>query len=227
MYVSWWAARADRSGRARGNAESRRCARAAGEATQPCGQRFRARHRGPLPRAAGDGDAAERRTARRSSSSPAPGSARRWPAPTCCTASGCAARPPHRGPRSSCGPPTTCSTAIGMEAFAERARRELSPPARRCADAESRPRPADRARGPHRPARPRRPDQLRRSAPSSSSVPRTVEWHLRKVFTKLGIGSRRELRAALARLADATAYRRLSGRRSGSGPSMCRISPVM
>jgi DNA-binding CsgD family transcriptional regulator len=28
---------------------------------------------------------------------------------------------------------------------------------------------------------------------------RTVEWHLRKIFTKLGIGSRRELDAALAR----------------------------
>ena len=27
--------------------------------------------------------------------------------------------------------------------------------------------------------------------------PRTVEWHLRRVFTKLGISSRRQVRAAL------------------------------
>jgi DNA-binding CsgD family transcriptional regulator len=32
---------------------------------------------------------------------------------------------------------------------------------------------------------------------------RTVEWHLGKVFTKLGVGSRRELRWALANLGSA------------------------
>jgi Bacterial regulatory proteins, luxR family len=39
---------------------------------------------------------------------------------------------------------------------------------------------------------------------------RTVEWHLSKVYTKLGVGSRRELRQALASPghADPPAWRR-------------------
>jgi len=34
---------------------------------------------------------------------------------------------------------------------------------------------------------------------------RTVEWHLSKVYTKLGVGSRRDLRRALAGLGEAGA----------------------
>jgi DNA-binding CsgD family transcriptional regulator len=86
---------------------------------------------------------------------------------------------------------------MGMEAFAERARREL------LAAGES--------------VRKRRVETLDELTPQEAQVarlaaggqtnqeigaqlflsPRTVEWHLSKVFGKLGISSRRELRAAL------------------------------
>ena len=87
---------------------------------------------------------------------------------------------------------------MGMEAFAERARREL------LATGET--------------VRKRTVDTLDELTPQEVQVarlasggqtnpeigaqlflsPRTVEWHLRKVFGKLGISSRKELRAALA-----------------------------
>ncbi len=90
-------------------------------------------------------------------------------------------------------------TAIGMEAFAERARRELvaTGEAVRKRGAETvtmlTPQEACIAR-------------LARDGLTNPEIgaqlflsARTVEWHLRKIFTKLGIGSRRELHAALAR----------------------------
>ena len=89
-------------------------------------------------------------------------------------------------------------TRIGADAFAERARRELlatgETVARRTAETRDvlTPQEAQIAR-------------LARSGRSNPEIgaqlfisPRTVEYHLRKVFTKLGISSRRELRAALA-----------------------------
>ena len=86
---------------------------------------------------------------------------------------------------------------LGLEAFAERSRRVL---------ARTGAQPAVRTvRG-----RDRLTEQeahIARLARDGLSNPeigarlflsaRTVEWHLRKVFTKLGIGSRRELRRAL------------------------------
>jgi len=91
-------------------------------------------------------------------------------------------------------------TAMGAEAFAERARREL------LATGET--------------VRRRTPETLNELTAQEASIARlardgrtnpeigaqlflsarTVEWHLRKVFTKLGVSSRRELPGALANL---------------------------
>jgi len=88
--------------------------------------------------------------------------------------------------------------AIGMKAFAERARREL------IATGEK----VRRRRTETRDELTPQEKQIARLARDGRTSPeigaqlflsaRTVEWHLGKVFTKLGIGSRRELHAALA-----------------------------
>jgi DNA-binding CsgD family transcriptional regulator len=90
-------------------------------------------------------------------------------------------------------------TSIGMEAFAERARRELVATGEkvRKRSVESR----DELT-----AQEQQIAQLAREGLSNPEIgarlflsPRTVEWHLRKVFTKLGISSRMGLHNALPR----------------------------
>ena len=85
-----------------------------------------------------------------------------------------------------------------MEAYAERARRELQ-----AAGQTVRPHSPD-ARDELTPQE----EQIARLARDGFSnpeigaqiflSPRTVEWHLSKVFGKLGVSSRKELRAALS-----------------------------
>jgi ATP/maltotriose-dependent transcriptional regulator MalT len=88
-------------------------------------------------------------------------------------------------------------STMGMEAFAERARRELA------AMGETVRRERTDARD-DLTAQERQIAQLARDGYSNPDIgaqlflsPRTVEWHMRKVFAKLGIRSRRELETAL------------------------------
>ncbi|MBV9196089.1 MAG: AAA family ATPase [Solirubrobacterales bacterium] len=88
-------------------------------------------------------------------------------------------------------------TAIGMEAFAARARSEL------LATGEKVRRRTVETRD-DLTAHERQIAELARDGLSNPEIgerlflsPRTVEWHLRKVFTKLGISSRKELRRVL------------------------------
>jgi DNA-binding CsgD family transcriptional regulator len=90
--------------------------------------------------------------------------------------------------------------AMGMAAFAQRAGHEL-----RATGETARKRAADTV-----PALTAQEAYIARLARDGATNPeiggqlflsaRTIEWHLRKIFAKLGIGSRRELRAALAQL---------------------------
>jgi len=87
--------------------------------------------------------------------------------------------------------------AVGMEAFGERARRELLATGEKA---------RKRSPGTHEELTPQEEQiaRLARDGLSSQEIgaqlfvsARTVEWHLRNVFAKLGITSRRQLRTAL------------------------------
>ena len=88
-------------------------------------------------------------------------------------------------------------TAMGLDAFAERARRELS-----ATGEKLRKRQADASN--ELTAQEEHIARLARDGQTNAEIgaelfvsARTVEWHLRKVFSKLGIASRRELHDAL------------------------------
>jgi DNA-binding CsgD family transcriptional regulator len=106
-------------------------------------------------------------------------------------------------------------TAIGAEAFAERARRELLATGetvrKRQVDAHTELTPQERHIA-----------RLARDGRTNSEIAaelfisaRTVEWHLRKVFTKLGITSRMGLHDALPM--------RSTSAPSGSGPALSGV----
>jgi ATP/maltotriose-dependent transcriptional regulator MalT len=93
--------------------------------------------------------------------------------------------------------------AIGMQAFAERARAELQ------ATGETVRKRTVETRD-DLTAQERQVARLAREGLSNTAIgerlfvsPRTVEWHLRNVFTKLGIRSRRELSYTMTELAPA------------------------
>ena len=132
-----------------------------------------------------------------------------WPGRTCCTGSGCAARPAGPTRARSCAPPTTCSPRSAW-------RRSPSGPAASCGHRRDRPQAHRRGHEQELTAQEAQIARLARDGLSNPEIgarlfisARTVQYHLGKVFAKLEISSRLQLRRALPD--DANAARLASG----------------
>ena len=114
---------------------------------------------------------------------------------TSSTANGYGVKPPDDA-RGACTGSDVCN--FGADAFAERARREL------LATGEKVRKRSDETRG-QLTAQEEQIARLAADAQTNQEIgaqlflsPRTVEWHLHKVFTKLGVRSRMQLRDKLS-----------------------------
>ena len=125
----------------------------------------------------------------RCSYSPGPGPLLSSPAPTCSTASGCVASAASERPAISCGEPSGLFDAMGCRCFAERTRVELGATGEHVrkrevgTPEELTPQEAEIA------ALVSRGHANREIAAQLFVTRNTVEYHLRKVFRKLGVSS--------------------------------------